>query len=100
MTVEERLNAVILNLEASQGIKYDYFTSSTLSYLYDIRDGNVPEHVLRQPLPLREKRKEIIEHKKLLCGKCAKSLAFVDEGLTINSYAGLCNDCFREKLRP
>ncbi len=100
MTVEERLNAVIQNLEASQGIKYDSFTASTLSYLYDIRDGNVPEHVLRQPLPLTEKTKSIIEHKKLLCGKCAKPLAFVDEELTINSYAGLCNDCFREKVRP
>ena len=100
MTVEERLNAVIQNLEASQEIKYNSFIHSTLSYLYDVRDGNVPEHVLRQPLPLREKTKEIIEHKKLLCGKCAKSLAFVDEELTINSYAGLCDDCFKEKVRP
>ena len=100
MTVEEKLNAVIRNLEASQGIKHDSFTSSTLSYLYDIRDGNVPEHVLRQPLPLTEKTKETIKHKRLLCGKCAKSLAFVDEELTINSYAGLCDECYREKVRP
>ena len=43
--IEYNLNRVIKALEYMQEEKYDSLRSITLSYLYDIRDDNVPKNM-------------------------------------------------------
>lgn len=45
--LEIRLKAVILSLEKQQETNYNPVTTLILSYLYDLRDGKVPSHVIR-----------------------------------------------------
>jgi hypothetical protein len=51
MTSEEAclqsLKAVIRSLERQQEFNYNPVTTLLLSYLYDIRDGKVPQHVIK-----------------------------------------------------
>lgn len=42
----QRVKAVILSLEKQQEINYNPVTTLILSYLKDIRDGKVPNHVI------------------------------------------------------
>ena len=44
--LEDNLNRVIKALEYMQDEKYDSLRSITLSYLYDIRDDNVPKNMV------------------------------------------------------
>lgn len=43
----QRLNAVIKSLEYQQKWNYNSVTTLILSYLIDIRDGKVPDYVIK-----------------------------------------------------
>lgn len=46
-TCIKRLKAVIQSLERQQDLNYNPVTSLILSYLIDIRDGKVPNYVIK-----------------------------------------------------
>jgi len=47
MSIKKNLNAVIKMIEDMQNIKYSSEFGLFLAYLYDIRDDQVPERVLK-----------------------------------------------------
>jgi len=53
-SLSRRLNAVIKSIESSQEYGYSATNNLILSYLYDIRDNNVPKETLKRFTPLQD----------------------------------------------
>ena len=48
MNLKKRLVVLIENIEKYQQLNYEPIRSITLSYLYDLRDDNLPKHLTKE----------------------------------------------------